>query len=67
MQSTEVLIATGMGERVGSLQAGKLADILVTNVPDYRHLAYHYGTNPIRTVMKRGKIVMQNDGPVPAP
>lgn len=52
--------ATGVGEQVGSLQAGKLADVLITDVPDYRYLAYRYGTNPIRTVIKRGKIVTQN-------
>ena len=52
--------ATGVGERVGSLQAGKLADVLITNVPDYRYLAYRYGTNPIRTVIKRGAVVAEN-------
>jgi imidazolonepropionase len=49
--------ATGVGDRVGSLQPGKLADVLITNVPDYRYLAYRYGTNPIRTVVKRGRVV----------
>ncbi|MBI4673139.1 MAG: imidazolonepropionase [Chloroflexi bacterium] len=58
--------AAGVGERVGSLQAGKLADVLIANVPDYRYLAYRYGTNPIRTVVKRGKIVIQNAAPNPA-
>ncbi len=52
--------ATGVGERVGSLQAGKLADVLITNVTDYRYLAYRYGTNPIRTVIKRGAVVAEN-------
>lgn len=52
--------ASGVGDRVGSLQAGKLADILVSNVQDYRHLAYQYGGNPVRTVIKRGQIVKEN-------
>lgn len=52
--------ASGAGERVGSLQPGKLADVLITNVPDYRYLAYRYGTNPIRTVVKRGHVLIQN-------
>lgn len=51
--------ASGVGERVGSLEAGKLADVLIADVPDYRYMAYRYGTNPIRTVMKRGKTVVQ--------
>ncbi|MCX7840580.1 MAG: imidazolonepropionase [Anaerolineae bacterium] len=46
----------GIADRVGSLVPGKLADILIANVPDYRHLAYRFGTNPIETVIKRGKI-----------
>lgn len=50
--------ATGVGERVGSLQVGKQADVLIADVPDYRYLAYRYGTNPIRTVIKRGEIVV---------
>lgn len=47
----------GLADRVGSLVPGKLADILIANVPDYRHLAYRFGTNPIEVVIKRGKIV----------
>lgn len=49
--------ATGIGQRVGSLQVGKLADVLIADVPDYRYLAYQYGTNPIHTVIRRGEIV----------
>jgi len=51
--------ASGVGERVGSLQIGKLADVLIAAVPDYRYLAYRYGTNPIRTVIKRGQLVSE--------
>lgn len=52
--------ASGVGERVGSLQKGKLGDVLIADVPDYRYLAYRYGTNPIRTVIKRGHIVLDH-------
>jgi imidazolonepropionase len=48
----------GIADRVGSLQPGKLADVLIANVPDYRHLAYRFGANPIETVIKRGQIVV---------
>lgn len=50
--------ATGVGERVGSLEVGKLADVLIADVPDYRYLAYRYGTNPIRNVIKGGQVVL---------
>jgi imidazolonepropionase len=49
--------ASGVGARVGSLEPGKLADILIAAVPDYRHMAYRYGTNPLRVVIKRGRVV----------
>ena len=47
----------GIADRVGSLAPGKIADVLIADVPDYRHLAYRFGANPIEMVIKRGKIV----------
>ncbi|MHC4547748.1 MAG: imidazolonepropionase [Planctomycetota bacterium] len=49
--------ATGMHEEVGSLEIGKQADLIVCDVEDYRDLAYYVGGNPVRTVIKRGKVV----------
>jgi imidazolonepropionase len=42
--------------KVGSIEPGKQADLLILNVPDYRHLGYRFGTNLVRTVIKRGRI-----------
>jgi imidazolonepropionase len=50
--------AVGLGDRMGSLEAGKLADLLVLDVDDYRMLGYRFGTNLVRTVIKRGKVVV---------
>ncbi len=47
----------GVASEVGSLESGKLADIAIADVPDYSHLAYRFGANPIETVVKRGRIV----------
>lgn len=41
----------------GSIEPGKLADILILDAPSYRHLAYNVGMNIVNTVLKRGKIV----------
>ncbi|MDX9993229.1 MAG: amidohydrolase family protein, partial [Anaerolineales bacterium] len=42
--------------RVGSLEIGKQADVLILSVPDYRHLGYRYGTNLVKQVVKRGRV-----------
>jgi imidazolonepropionase len=48
--------AIGRADRIGSLEPGKQADLLILSVPDYRHLAYRFGGNLVQTVIKRGKI-----------
>jgi imidazolonepropionase len=49
--------AVGLGGRVGSLEVGKQADIVLWNADDYRMIPYHMGINLVRTVIKRGRIV----------
>jgi imidazolonepropionase len=44
---------------IGSLEVGKQADIVIWDVPDYRHLSYRFGANMARTVIKKGEIVME--------
>jgi len=48
--------AIAKADRIGSLEAGKQADLLILNVPDYRHLGYRFGTNLMQTVIKKGKV-----------
>ncbi len=43
-------------DRVGSLEPGKQADLLILSVPDYRHLGYRFGTNLVKQVIKRGGV-----------
>lgn len=49
--------AVGRGDEIGGLEAGKQADLLVLDVPDYRHLGYRFGGNLVETVVKRGQVV----------
>jgi imidazolonepropionase len=48
--------AVKMADRVGSLEVGKQADVLILKVPDYRHLGYRFGTNLVDTVVKKGRL-----------
>jgi imidazolonepropionase len=48
--------AIGMGDFIGSIEKGKQADLLILNTHDYRHLAYQYGGNLVKTVIKHGQI-----------
>ena len=43
-------------DTIGSIEVGKLADMLILSVPDYRHLGYRYGTNLVKQVVKRGQV-----------
>jgi imidazolonepropionase len=48
--------AIGMDAKVGSLEPGKQADLIVLDIPDYRHIGYRFGTNLVKTVIKQGQI-----------
>jgi imidazolonepropionase len=47
-------------DRVGSLLPGKQADLVVLGVPDHRCVPYRFGTNHVRTVVKDGRVVVQD-------
>ncbi len=49
--------ALNLGDR-GTLEEGKIADIQIWDVPSYKHIAYHLGTNVVETVIKDGKVVI---------
>ncbi|MBN2284967.1 MAG: imidazolonepropionase [Tissierellales bacterium] len=45
---------------IGSIDPGKKADILILDFPSYHFLPYHIGMNIVKTVIKAGKIVVEN-------
>ena len=52
--------AIGRQDRVGSLALGKELDLLLLDVPDYPYLAYHLGIDPLRAVIKSGRVVVRD-------
>ena len=49
--------ALGWGDRVGSLELGKAADLVILNVADYREIAQRFGTNLVHMTVKRGECI----------
>jgi imidazolonepropionase len=49
--------ALGCADRVGSLEPGKTADLLVLNAGHYGDLEHSLGTNLVHLTMKRGKFI----------
>lgn len=47
-------------DRVGSLQIGKEADILLLKSKNLDYFIYHYGINHTKAVFKKGKLVVEN-------
>ena len=43
-------------DRLGSIEPGKQADLLILSVDDYRQLMYRFGSNLVDTVIKKEKI-----------
>jgi imidazolonepropionase len=46
--------------KIGQLQVGLPADLVIWDMSDYRELPYHYGVNLVKIVVKKGKVVANN-------
>jgi imidazolonepropionase len=50
--------AIGLGDEIGSLEGGKAADFVIWNVPTSRQIPYWPAADLVRTVVKRGRVVL---------
>ena len=48
-------------DRLGSLEPGKQADLIVMDVGDYREIPYYFGVNHCRMTVKAGRIVWNGE------
>ncbi len=49
--------ALNLSSVAGSIEVGKQADLVVAGIPDYRFLAYHFGTNHVVKTIKNGTLL----------
>ncbi len=49
--------AIGRQDRIGTLKAGKQADIQIWDIPEFDHLVYRLDHNPVVSVIKNGRVV----------
>jgi imidazolonepropionase len=55
----------GLASELGSIEAGKRADLVLLDAPNYLHLVYHFGVNLVRDVLRDGRFVVR-DGAIAA-
>ena len=47
----------GRSNRLGSIEVGKQADLVLFDVDNYRKIPYFFGVNLVTKVIKRGQLV----------
>ena len=53
--------AIDRADRVGSIEPGKLADLVIWDAQELDFLFYRFGSNLVKTVVKRGEVVVDTD------
>ncbi len=46
--------AIARADRIGSLEVGKQADLVIWEAPDLDYICYRMGSNLVKTVIKKG-------------
>lgn len=49
--------AIGMGEKIGTIEENKQADLIIWDAPDLDYIFYRYGSNLVDRVVKKGVVV----------
>ncbi len=51
--------AIDRADRIGSIDVGKQADIVIHEFPSYKYLPYHIAVSTVETVFKKGEIIYE--------
>ncbi len=49
--------ALDRGDAIGSIEVGKNADLVIWDAPNFEMLCYRFGSNQVKTVIKKGEII----------
>ncbi|HEX3101369.1 MAG TPA: amidohydrolase family protein, partial [Pyrinomonadaceae bacterium] len=49
--------AIGSGDKVGSIEVGKNADLVIFDAADYRQISNEFGGNLVRMIIAKGSVV----------
>ncbi|MFP4201858.1 MAG: imidazolonepropionase [Candidatus Acetothermia bacterium] len=55
--------ALDRADRLGTIEPGKQADLVILDAPDYGHLAYHIGVSSVERVIKKGETIWKKKLP----
>lgn len=53
--------AIGKNDEIGSIEPGKKADLVIFNSKSLNYLIYHFGINSVKSVIKNGKLVVDDN------
>src|SRR5207244_11622490 len=54
-RSSDLAYSLRLHQEIGSIEAGKRADFVLLDAPNYLHLVYHFGVNLVTAVFRDGK------------
>ncbi len=52
--------AVDRAAEIGSIEAGKKADLVILNAPNWDYVIYHFGINHVDKVIKSGRLVVED-------
>ena len=53
--------ALGRADTIGSLDVGKIGDVIILEYPSYKFIPYHIGVSTVEKVIKKGELIFDSE------